>query len=178
MSNPSEKPAGAGDPAAHGHGPAVERRRRSLAKAVTWRLVGSSDTLMLSYVVMAWLFPLLGLDAGVQQAKVLATASYIALAEIVTKLLLFYLHDRAWARVAWGTRHAARPSRREGARRSAVKTATWRILASLDTALLAYLFTGTLGAALAIGGLEFYTKLVLYFIHERVWLRIPFGLRR
>ena len=53
---------------------------------------------------------------------------------------------------------------------------TWRVLASLDTTLLAWLFTGSVATALSIGGLEVATKLVLYFFHERVWANIGYGI--
>jgi uncharacterized membrane protein len=152
-----------------------EKHWRSMAKAISWRIVGSLDTMLLAYVVMRYLFPWLGLDAGVERQNMLHTAGYIALAEVITKIFLFYLHDRAWARVPWNLRLDRNGSRREGMGRSAAKTLSWRVLASADTALLAFLFTGTIGAALTIGGLEVWTKLALFFVHERLWQRIPFG---
>lgn len=152
-----------------------EKRWRSLAKAVSWRIVGSLDTMLLAYVVMRYLFPWLGLDAGVAKRDMLHTAGYIALAEVITKIGLFYLHDRAWARVPWNLKLNRTGGKREGMGRSAAKTLSWRVLASADTALLAFLFTGTVGAALTIGGLEVWTKLALFFVHERIWQRIPYG---
>ncbi len=59
-----------------------------------------------------------------------------------------------------------------GRRRSATKTATWRVLASADTMVLGLVFTGNLATAISIGGFEVITKLVLYFFHERYWARI------
>jgi uncharacterized membrane protein len=69
-------------------------RSRSLTKAVTWRMVGSLDTFILSFVVQQ----IFGLPMG-RSAKVAAS---IALIETVTKIILFYFHERAWARVPWG----------------------------------------------------------------------------
>jgi uncharacterized membrane protein len=69
-------------------------RSRSLFKAVTWRVVGSLDTFALSFI-MPMVF---GLPMG-KSAKV---ALSIASVESVTKILLFYFHERAWARVRWG----------------------------------------------------------------------------
>ena len=152
-----------------------EKHWRSMAKAVSWRMVGSLDTLALAYIVMRYVFPALGLDAGVAPHKMLHTAGYIALAEIITKIALFYVHDRVWARVPWNLTLNRKGSKREGMGRSAAKTISWRILASCDTALLAFIFTGTIGTALTIGGLEVWTKLALFFCHERIWQRIPFG---
>lgn len=59
-----------------------------------------------------------------------------------------------------------------GVLRSLAKTATWRILASADTFLIAGLITGDWSVGLAIAGIEVLTKMVLYFIHERVWARV------
>jgi uncharacterized membrane protein len=59
--------------------------------------------------------------------------------------------------------------------RSLVKTATWRVLASLDTMLLAWFFTASLITAFSIGSFEVITKLVLYFFHERIWQKINYG---
>ena len=62
--------------------------------------------------------------------------------------------------------------------RSALKGISWRILATADTVLLAFLFTGSITSALSIGGLELLTKTFLYFLHERAWLRVSKGLTR
>jgi len=51
------------------------------------------------------------------------------------------------------------------------KTVTWRILATTDTFLLAFILTGTFEVASAIAMLEIMTKTVLYYIHERVWFK-------
>ena len=63
----------------------------------------------------------------------------------------------------------------EQARRSLLKAFTWRATGSLDTFVLAYLFTGHAKVAVAISMTEVVTKIVLYYIHERVWTRITFG---
>ena len=66
--------------------------------------------------------------------------------------------------------------RNEGYSRTAMKTATWRVIASLDTMLIAWFFTGNLKVAFSVGSFEVITKLVLYFLHERLWNRLPFGI--
>ncbi|HEV2363968.1 MAG TPA: DUF2061 domain-containing protein [Caulobacteraceae bacterium] len=69
-------------------------RSRSLTKAITWRIVGSLDTTILGFLI-PWAF---GLSMG-KSAKV---ALSIFMIESVTKILLFYVHERIWARVPWG----------------------------------------------------------------------------
>ena len=59
---------------------------RSLAKAVSWRVTGTIDTFLISWVITG-------------QALL---ASGIALTEIMTKIGLYWMHERVWARVKWG----------------------------------------------------------------------------
>ena len=59
--------------------------------------------------------------------------------------------------------------------RSLTKTITWRILATSDTFLIAWLITGKWSWAGAIAGIEVITKMFLYYGHERVWDKIKWG---
>lgn len=149
---------------------------RSLAKAVSWRVVGTIDTLILSFLLITYIGPYLGMDQSASHGENLETASYIAITEVVTKMVLYFLHEQGWGRIKWDVGVDKDGHRREGLKRSGVKTATWRVLASLDTFLLALFFTGNIGTAVSIGGLEIITKLVLYFFHERAWSRVKLGL--
>lgn len=63
--------------------------------------------------------------------------------------------------------------------RHLAKTLTWRIVATTDTFLLAWLITGKLDWAGMIAGFEVATKMILYYTHERVWYKyIKFGIRQ
>ncbi len=59
--------------------------------------------------------------------------------------------------------------------RTAIKTASWRVVATTDTFLISWFITGKLTLAGAIAGIEVFTKLFLYYAHERVWNRVAFG---
>ena len=59
--------------------------------------------------------------------------------------------------------------------RSLVKAISWRATGTLDTILISYLITGHAKWALKIGFVELFTKVFLYYVHERVWNRISFG---
>lgn len=59
--------------------------------------------------------------------------------------------------------------------RSFIKAISWRITGTLDTIFISFLVTGTLKAAVSIGMIELGTKILLYYLHERVWNRIPLG---
>ena len=41
--------------------------------------------------------------------------------------------------------------------------------------VISYLITGETDTALKIGAIEFFAKIAVYYLHERMWLRIPFG---
>jgi uncharacterized membrane protein len=53
--------------------------------------------------------------------------------------------------------------------KSLLKTISWRIVGTIDTVVIAYLITGELGLAASIGSIEVFTKLILYYFHERLW---------
>jgi len=59
--------------------------------------------------------------------------------------------------------------------RSMLKAVSWRIVGTLDTMALGWIITGSPLVGLKIGALELITKFVLYYIHERIWLRSGFG---
>lgn len=59
--------------------------------------------------------------------------------------------------------------------RSLVKGISWRMTGSIDTMIISFLITGKLKLAFAISGVELFTKIFLYYLHERIWLQIPFG---
>lgn len=59
--------------------------------------------------------------------------------------------------------------------RSVLKAVSWRVTGTLDTMLISYLVTGNLAVAASIGFLEVFTKMALYYVHERVWSKLQFG---
>ena len=62
--------------------------------------------------------------------------------------------------------------------RHALKTVTWRAVGTLDTVLIGWFITGDPKIGLTIGSCELFTKMVLYYLHERVWYQIDFGVKR
>ena len=63
----------------------------------------------------------------------------------------------------------------ESHRRSIVKALSWRVVALLITASVAWTITGSLRFGVIIGGIDTVIKLVVYYFHERLWNRISFG---
>ena len=64
------------------------------------------------------------------------------------------------------------------AKRHILKSVTWRIIATLTTILLAWIFTKDTTIALKFGAAEVLIKMALYFFHERIWYKYSkFGLK-
>lgn len=59
--------------------------------------------------------------------------------------------------------------------RSLAKAISWRATGTVDTMVISWVITGQLKWALSIGMVEVFTKMVLYYLHERLWNRITFG---
>jgi uncharacterized membrane protein len=59
--------------------------------------------------------------------------------------------------------------------RSLLKAISWRVTGTIDTMLISLIITGSLKLAAAIGFTEVVTKSVLYYLHERAWLKVPYG---
>tara|TARA_Y100001934_G_C12143813_1_gene673845 strand:+ start:684 stop:893 length:210 start_codon:yes stop_codon:yes gene_type:complete len=57
--------------------------------------------------------------------------------------------------------------------RSLLKAFSWRVVATLTTATIAYAVTGRLDTAALIGSIEFILKFFIYYAHERVWEWVP-----
>jgi uncharacterized membrane protein len=130
--------------------PVVHSHARALAKGVTWRIIGTLDTFLWS-----WLITHQPVSAGA-----------IAGTEVFTKIGLFYLHERLWRLILWSP---------NGHLRSLIKAISWRLVGSLDTFILSLIFTGSARYAVSIATAEALTKIVLYYLHERSWRMIAWG---
>jgi uncharacterized membrane protein len=59
--------------------------------------------------------------------------------------------------------------------RSLLKSVSYRVFASIVTAVLIFSFTGRLLLAVGLGVLDSVVKILVFFLHERMWMAIPFG---
>lgn len=132
--------------------------KRHIVKTITWRIVGTIDTILLSWFVTG--DAMLGLQIG--------------LAETVTKLVLYFLHERVWFKINLDKEGRTLDSRK----RHIAKTITWRTIGTLDTMSLAWIITGNPLSGLKIGVAEVLTKMVLYYLHERAWYRLDYGIKK
>lgn len=53
--------------------------------------------------------------------------------------------------------------------KSLLKTISWRLVGTIDTIVIAYFITGEFTVALSIGSIEVFSKMILYYFHERAW---------
>jgi uncharacterized membrane protein len=63
-------------------------------------------------------------------------------------------------------------------KRHVMKTITWRLVGTIDTILIGWIISGNPLIGLKIGSVEIITKMILYYIHERVWYKSNFGVRK
>lgn len=133
-------------------------RKRHIAKAITWRIIGTIDTTLLSWFISG--DPMIGLKVG--------------LSEVITKLVLYYFHERLWFNLNLSKDGKVLDSHK----RHFAKSISWRFFGSLDTMLLAWLISGNPLIGFKIASFEVVTKIILYYLHERVWYKSRFGLSK
>jgi len=51
-----------------------------------------------------------------------------------------------------------------------LKAFSWRLVGTIDTFIVSLVVTGTVSIAVTISAVEFFTKILLYYLHERAWL--------
>jgi adenylylsulfate kinase len=64
---------------------------------------------------------------------------------------------------------------RETHLRSVMKALSWRVTGTVATTLLVFAFTRRMGLSMTVGGLEFVSKIGMFWLHERAWDRLRFG---
>ncbi len=57
-------------------------------------------------------------------------------------------------------------------KKSFLKALSWRVTGTLDTFIISWLITGSPKLATGIAGIEVVSKVILYYIHERVWAKV------
>ena len=129
---------------------------RHIAKTFTWRFVATLDTILLSWIITG--NPITGLKIGV--------------AEVFTKMILYFFHERIWFKINLSKDGTSLESRK----RHLAKTLTWRFIGTMDTMIIAWVISGNPITGLKIGIAEVLTKMLLYYMHERVWYKFNYGL--
>ena len=63
-----------------------DKATRSIVKAISWRILGTIDTIVISWFVTGEI----------------TVALSIGFIEVITKMLLYFFHERIWNLVKWG----------------------------------------------------------------------------
>tara|TARA_Y100000385_G_scaffold12060_1_gene12435 strand:+ start:1687 stop:2142 length:456 start_codon:yes stop_codon:yes gene_type:complete len=134
-----------------------ESHIRSLLKGISWRVIATSDTILLVLLITC----LTG-NCSIENAI------KIGFIEFVIKLLAYYLHERIWQKILI--------DKKVTKKKTLQKSISWRIIATVMT----FLISGSVlnaydEMALYIALTELFTKLALYYLHERFWLKLPLG---
>ncbi|NRB83880.1 MAG: DUF2061 domain-containing protein [Winogradskyella sp.] len=134
-----------------------ESRIRSLLKGVSWRIVATTDTI---FVVL--LITCLKGNCSIDNAI------KIGAIEFLIKFIVYYGHERIWQKILLNKVVSQAQTLR--------KTISWRIIATLMTFIISGSVLETFDEiALSIAFTELFTKFVLYYLHERLWLKLPLG---
>jgi uncharacterized membrane protein len=59
--------------------------------------------------------------------------------------------------------------------RGLLKAISWRAMGTIDTFVISFLITGKVNFAVTISTFEVFTKITLFYLHERIWNRLSFG---
>lgn len=124
--------------------------KRHLAKSLSWRFIGTVDTLIFAWLITG------DFNEGLNISGITT----------LTKLVWYYIHERIWFK----------SSVKDSNKRHLIKTFSWRVIGTIDTIIFGWLITGNPLAGLKIGGFEVVTKMIFYFLHEKIWYKINFGL--
>ena len=130
---------------------------RSILKGISWRVIATTDTVLVALLITC-LYGQCSLENALK----------IGAVEFVLKLLVYYVHERIWQRYRKGSVVSKLST--------LYKSISWRVVATSMT----FIISGTIlesfdEVALFIALIELFTKFVLYYLHERLWLRLPLG---
>ena len=123
---------------------------RHFVKAISWRIIGTLDTFVFAFII----------------SNDFDSSFNISVITTFTKIFWYYMHEQLWAKIrAISTNN-----------KIIFKTFTWRVLGTFDTIFFSWFMIGDFKAGLKIGFFETISKMILYYIHERLWQRSKFGL--
>ena len=134
-----------------------ESHIRSLLKGISWRVIATTDTILVALLITC-LFGACSIEDALK----------IGAAEFLIKFFVYYLHERVWQRF--------RPDGSVSKLRTIYKSISWRLVATTMTFLISGAILESFDEiALFIALTELFTKFVLYYFHERLWLKLPLG---
>ena len=134
-----------------------ESHLRSLLKGISWRIIATVDTVLVVLLVTC-----------LSGQCSLESAIAIGFLEFFIKLAVYYVHERIWQR-----------SLEDGVvtkKETLYKSISWRLVATSMTFIISGAVLESFDQiALLIALIELFTKFILYYFHERLWLKLPLG---
>lgn len=135
----------------------TESHLRSLIKGMSWRVVATTDTILVVLLITC-----------ITGNCSIDNAIKIGAIEFLLKFVIYYFHERIWQALVLNKTITQALTLK--------KTISWRIIATIMT----FIISGSVleafdEIALYIAITELFTKFALYYLHERLWLRIPLG---
>jgi len=134
-----------------------ESHLRSLVKGISWRLIATVDTILVVLLVTC-----------LNGTCSIESAIKIGLYEFFIKLAIYYVHERIWQNIFRGKTVTSR--------HTLFKSISWRLVATTMTFIISgFVLDAFDEIALYVALTELFSKFILYYIHERLWLKIPTG---
>ena len=134
-----------------------ESHLRSLLKGISWRVIATTDTVLVALMITC-LFGNCSIENALK----------IGAVEFLLKLFVYYVHERIWQRFRSGAKVTKL--------NTIYKSVSWRLIATTMTFLISGAILESFDeVALFIALTELFTKFVLYYFHERLWLQLPLG---
>ena len=135
----------------------TESHIRSLLKGISWRIVATVDTVLIVLLITC-----------LNDSCSLENAIKIGSIELMLKFIIYYIHERVWQQVFINKNVTPKLTFQ--------KTISWRIIATTITFLISGAVLNAYDSiVLYIAMAELVTKFALYYLHERLWLRLPLG---
>ena len=134
-----------------------ESHIRSLLKGISWRVVATTDTILVVLLITC----LTG-NCSIESAIKIGSI------EFLIKFFVYYVHERVWQKILF--------NKLVTKKQTLQKTISWRVIATTMT----FIISGSVlesfdQIALYIALTELFTKFALYYLHERLWLKLPLG---
>ena len=68
---------------------------RSLAKAISWRIVASLTTFLITFVIFRQ-------RISGPYREILEASTLVLIFDVIIKITIYYFHERLWTNIAWG----------------------------------------------------------------------------
>lgn len=113
-------------------------------KSISWRLIGSLDTFLISLILTNQIY----------------FANQITFFDFFSKIFLFYIFEKTWIQGNFNNKTFNLIG----------KAVVWRVIATLATFLLVLIISGEILLGIQISVVELITKLILFVMHEKLWI--------